>query len=324
MQATCGATGNVTNAGANVANYFNGCDWNTLDGNLSSVGGTESASFYGTFDQAGNVSEWTERVSGGSLRQVAGGDFTTAGGLASSRIAAWRCYFETEPPTDPTGLWSTSHTPGVWSAVDVVDVAWSGAADSGGSGVAGYSVLWDTSPSSVPDDTVDVLHTADPHATASGVLADGSSHWFHLRTCDHAGNCSDGVHLGPFWIDTTAPSGPFDLTSTSHTPGEPTCDRTVDMVWTAATDMGSGLDGYAWAVTGTAAWACDGVKDLEEGATSFTTPELADWVWYVHLCASDNLGHWGEVVSAGPYPICPLFWDDFESGDTSAWSAVVP
>jgi len=231
---------------------------------------------------------------------------------------------ETAAPSDPADLLSTSHTAGVWSSTNVVDVEWSGAADSGGSGLAGYSVLWDTSPATVPDDTLEVPHTADPHATSSGVLADGSSHWFHLRTCDNAGNCSAGLHLGPFLIDTTQPSGPTDLYSTSHTPGEASCDRFVDLSWTAATDAGSGLDGYAWALTFNHEWTCDQVKDLEEGATALTTPELGDWVWYLHVCAADNLGQWGEVVSSGPYPICPLFWDDFEDGTTDAWSAVVP
>jgi hypothetical protein len=98
----------------------------------------------------------------------------------------------------------------------------------------------------------------------------------------------------------------------------------VDLVWSPATDGGSGLDGYAWAVTGGSGWNCDGVKDLEEGATSLTTADLADNVWYFHICAADNLGNWGAVVTAGPYLIWPLFADDFESGDTLAWSNAVP
>ena len=73
-----------------------------------------------------------------------------------------------------------------------------------------------------------------------------------------------------------------------------------------------------FAVNGAAAWACDQVKDLEEGATSLTTPRLADNAWYVHLCAIDNVGNWGGVVTAGPYLIGALFADGFESGDTSA------
>jgi hypothetical protein len=57
---------------------------------------------------------------------------------------------------------------------------------------------------------------------------------------------------------------------------------------------------------------------------SLTTSELPDGSWYVHLCPVDAVGNWGDVVTAGPYLIAPLFADDFESGAASAWSAMVP
>ena len=201
-------------------------------------------------------------------------------------------------------------------------MSWSGASDGAGSGLAGYSVLFDTNPLTEPDTAADVLHSSDPHSASAG-LPDGDANWFHLRTCDLAGNCASGVHLGPYWIDTTAPAGPTNLVSTSHTPGVDSDDRSVDMAWTAATDSASGLDGYGWAVTGSPTWTCDQVKDLEQGAATSTTPDLADGVWWFHLCAADNLGNWGAVASAGPYTIGFVFVDGFESGDTSAWSSTV-
>ena len=67
--------GNISNPGANVANYFNGADWNALDGNVTTVGsaGPLSYSFYGTADQGGNVSEWNEALITGSSRRFARG-----------------------------------------------------------------------------------------------------------------------------------------------------------------------------------------------------------------------------------------------------------
>ncbi|MBI2825524.1 MAG: SUMF1/EgtB/PvdO family nonheme iron enzyme [Planctomycetia bacterium] len=67
--ATAGATGNITNPGANVANYNLGADWNSEDGNVTAVGsaGPLSASYYGTYDQGGNVAEWNEATSSGGL-----------------------------------------------------------------------------------------------------------------------------------------------------------------------------------------------------------------------------------------------------------------
>jgi hypothetical protein len=117
--------------------------------------------------------------------------------------------------------------------------------------------------------------------------------------------------------------GPFDLVSTSHTPGVASEIRRIDITWTPAVDAGSGLVGSAWAVTGAASWTCDQMATFEGDITSLTTPELADGRWYVHLCSVDALGHWGDVVTAGPYVIRPLFSDGFESGSTSAWSTTV-
>lgn len=60
--ATATPTGDIGNPGANVANYGSSADWNSVDGNLTTAGsaGSSSASYYGTFDQAGNVTEWTD------------------------------------------------------------------------------------------------------------------------------------------------------------------------------------------------------------------------------------------------------------------------
>ncbi len=71
------ATGGVSNPGSNVANYNRGADWNGQDGNVTRVGGAGplSTSSYGTYDQGGNVSEWTETKSG-SLRVVRGGSWS--------------------------------------------------------------------------------------------------------------------------------------------------------------------------------------------------------------------------------------------------------
>lgn len=70
--ATADAAGQINNPGANVVNYSLGADWGGQFGNLTTVGsaGPLSASFYGTYDQGGNVFEWN--ATGNSLR---GGDW---------------------------------------------------------------------------------------------------------------------------------------------------------------------------------------------------------------------------------------------------------
>jgi len=78
IMALVDATGNITNGGFNVANYDSGADWNGQDGNVTTVGsaGPDSASYYGTFDQGGNVQEWNETVVN-TNRMLRGGGFWT-------------------------------------------------------------------------------------------------------------------------------------------------------------------------------------------------------------------------------------------------------
>jgi len=231
----------------------------------------------------------------------AGGGFTTAGGVVSSNIAKWMC--EGGPPSDPTTL--IGNVPvNTWSATNGVDIQWSGAVDNSGSGLDGYSVLFDTSAATTPDRTVDIAHTSDPHFTSSGPLVDGADHWFHLRTCDNAAACSDGVHLGPFWIDATAPGVVTGLASTSHEAGNPSGDTTIDVGWTAATDNLSGVEAYGVEFSSSSTWACDEVQDTT-GVVA-TSSALADGQWYVHVCAVDAAGNWGGVASAGPFVIDTL------------------
>jgi formylglycine-generating enzyme required for sulfatase activity len=75
--AAANSVGDVSNPGANIANYGGGADWNAQDGNVTTVGsaGSSSASFYGTSDQGGNVWEWNESLPGSTFRRIRGGSW---------------------------------------------------------------------------------------------------------------------------------------------------------------------------------------------------------------------------------------------------------
>jgi formylglycine-generating enzyme required for sulfatase activity len=78
--ARANSVGDIRNPGPNVANHWGGAGWGTgATGYLTSVGsaGPLSASYYGTFDQAGNVLEWLEDIHNFSpnTRVVRGGDW---------------------------------------------------------------------------------------------------------------------------------------------------------------------------------------------------------------------------------------------------------
>jgi N-acetylneuraminic acid mutarotase len=240
----------------------------------------------------------------GSVMAVWGG----LAGTTSYNSGGLYCATEPADVTPPTNATFSSASPpaSVWSNDNTVAVSWSGAADEvGGSGLAGYSFAWDTSAASTPDATVDLSHISDPHSTTSSALADGNGHYFHLRTCDVAGNCSSTLHAGPFWIDTLAPSVPGSLAATSHAVGIPSPDGTIDIAWTVATDATAGVDGYSVFFDGAAGSPCETAKDVEEAILAATSPTLAAGTWYAHVCAVDNAGNWGAERHAGPFVVDP-------------------
>ena len=92
--ATANATGSIANPGANVANFASGSTWNDQFENLTTVGsaGASSASFYGTYDQAGNIWEWSEGIekagTARGLRQGSANDPALAPGQTNDYLAA--------------------------------------------------------------------------------------------------------------------------------------------------------------------------------------------------------------------------------------------
>lgn len=87
--ATANSVGDISNPGANVANYLSDADWNSQNGNVTTVGsaGPLSDSFYGTADQGGNVWEWNEASISGTFRGLRGGSW---GGLAGELQSSTR------------------------------------------------------------------------------------------------------------------------------------------------------------------------------------------------------------------------------------------
>jgi formylglycine-generating enzyme required for sulfatase activity len=73
--AAANATGDISNPGANVANYAEGADWNSQNGNSTTVGSAAANNYFGTADQGGNVTEWNDAVISGSSRGLRGGSF---------------------------------------------------------------------------------------------------------------------------------------------------------------------------------------------------------------------------------------------------------
>lgn len=148
------------------------------------------------------------------------------------------------PPQNPTGLSSSTHTPGVWSNNPQVTAQWSGATDDR-SGLKGYSVAWDHSSTTVPG----VFVATSGTSFTNNASADSPDWWFHVRSIDQAGNAAVGAkHLGPFKIDTTPPM----VFLTAPTAGA-VATATFNVSWSgtdasgiASYDVQTNTDGGAW------------------------------------------------------------------------------
>ncbi len=205
------------------------------------------------------------------------------------------------PPTHPSNVRSTSHTPRVWSGDRTVTIAWTDATDVI-SGLDGYSIVWDTDPDTIPNQTRDIRDRV--RTTTSPALSTGNNHYFHIRSVDNDGNWhQSAVHLGPFYIDATAPTRPSNVHSTSHTIGESSTDNTIDISWTAATDTTTGLDGYSILWNTKSSTTPNKTRDIEEGVRATTSPAFSAGTYYFHIRSVDNAGNWKSAVHLGPFYI---------------------
>ena len=206
---------------------------------------------------------------------------------------------DTTDPTVPTNLTSSDHTPSTWSTDDDLTMTWTAATDDG-SGLSGYSYIFDTTADTTPNTTQDIgtVTTVD-----STTLADGNAHYFHIRAVDALGNWGVAVHSGPYFVDTTDPTVPTNLTSSDHTPSTWSTDDDLTITWTAATDDGSGLSGYSYIFDTSPNTIPNTIQDIGTITTVNSTVLSDGNGHYFHIRAVDGLGTWGSAVHSGPFYI---------------------
>ena len=209
---------------------------------------------------------------------------------------AFGVQIDTTPPTNPQ--LQADRPTATWSASPTVQMTWSGASDAT-SGVAGFSYQWSPESGAIPDTTLDT--TAG--SAVSTIPGEGSSWYFSVRTVDVAGNwAASATRLGPFYLDSSAPTNPATVESTTHSLSTWTSQNNVTWAWSAGYDGLSGLAGYSYL------WnqSPSTVPDLfvESAAQTVTSGTVGDGLWYFHLRAVDNVGIGAATaVHRGPYNI---------------------
>ena len=147
-------------------------------------------------DQAGNEEENTD--------------------IASARADA-------TPPSVVTRLSSPSHKLDTWSDQTKITVTWSPSEDVI-SGLGGYSIIWDSDPKTLPDETIDVKDPSVTELTYEPTELQKQGYakvYFHIRPVDKAGNwSSEASHIGAFLIDNQPPQPPTSLASSPQPNGK--------------------------------------------------------------------------------------------------------
>lgn len=216
-------------------------------------------------------------------------------GLVSAWTPCWSFTSDSEPPSVPANP-AADPPPSTWSNDNTVHVTWGPATDN--CALPWYSVLFDRSLDTVPDDEVD--HEATQ--TTSPPLEDGVDHWFHLKALDWAGNSSPPVHLGPFMIDTAPPTAPV-IGFTTIDAGQTFGVALLTVEWEPSTDAASGLAGYSWwlDIVSSPVGQPDTIVDTTDRSLTFEL-ELEETFWFF-VMPLDNAGNAGPGAYAGPFHI---------------------
>jgi len=109
-----------------------------------------------------------------------------------------KAQFSTTKPGPVNELTSPSHNINTPSENSIIEVIWETPTIIG-TGIYGYSISWDTNPTTIPDTIKDIEAI---NSTISPGLSNDDDHYFHIRAVDYTLNWSDDiVHIGPFYIN---------------------------------------------------------------------------------------------------------------------------
>lgn len=152
------------------------------------------------------------------------------------------------------------------------------------SGIAGYGVVVDQSPGTVPSAVTQTASEIEQDIATSG-------EWYlHVRARDTRGNWGPTEHRR-FLVDADYPNM-GQITSTTHPLStEWYAESDIQASWTASDT--SGIAGYSVVLD----QASDTIpaEAMTQAGNTFSATGAADGVWYLHVRAVDNQGDWSNT-----------------------------
>lgn len=215
--------------------YWNGSQWTTS----STTSQTNSAAVINT-----NISSLTAGSGGILWQAVLTGDGTQQVKLNTVQIGATA---DTTDPVNPdtvsalSALGGSPITSGTWHSNTAPYFTWSGATDTGGSGIAGYYVYFDGTSDADPVTNGSFQTTAV--YTGSG-LSSGKTYYLRIKAKDNAGNIADNAwDAFTYKYDGSNPTNP---TTVSVSPAGYAATNSFTFSWPAGSDSGSNIAGYQY------------------------------------------------------------------------------
>ena len=156
-----------------------------------STGGTDATEEGGAYEY---VYTYEVSSSGSTYNNANISIYDLAGNVTT---VPFNVILDNTPPNNVSNLSSSTHTPNVPSSNDDLTVTWSDVDDSQ-TGLAGYSVIVDTTSDTVPPKYKNVNSGVQTHSEQD--LSNGT-YYVHIRSVDNVGNwSSSATHAGPYII----------------------------------------------------------------------------------------------------------------------------
>jgi subtilase family protein len=220
--------------------------WNPSTDNLSGVAGYSVANYFGapgwpdTYVDTTGTDYWFPLPSSGQDQYLTVLAIDNSGNY--SVFAADGPYrIDTDAPSDPTSVVSTSHSVNVPTCTATISMQWNASSD-GESGVFGYTTLFDHAPDTeVAGNPLNIIGAGNTFWNEF-VGPSESPFYFHIAAQDVAGNWSATVHAGPYY--TSIPSFTYCVAKTNSLG----CTPYIDSSGVASASSTSGFTVYGYNV----------------------------------------------------------------------------